>query len=261
MKRIFYTAVGIGILTLATIPCASQVRARRVYEFNPRFTYPNRPVTIVGRQLGQIPFEREAEIRSDKTWLRDLRLTFKNTSSKTLMWLWVELMIDRQGNLPTQVGIPLEFGRITVPLDPNGKLIPHDELKPGDTVQLSLSDRKYEYWMKYLASFDAGDFDHVSVQIRYANFNDGTGWAVGQETRQNPNDLDEWIVATRDMRSEDLFIQPPFVAFGFLIGPIAHVRLAPVVGKIECWNLKARITPFGVIDRGHFPTRHSRICA
>lgn len=177
--------------------CQAQNKPRTVDESNPLYSYPKQPVTIVARKLGERPFERNSAVRTDKSWLRDLRLTFKNTSGKPLIWVYIQLRIEEKGKLRLPVGIPLEFGSANAPITADGNLLPtRVVLQPSETTQLSLSNESYEYWMKYLKGFDADDVDHVSVEVRYAHFDDGTGWAVGLETRRNPNDLKEWLVVT-----------------------------------------------------------------
>ncbi|MEO8650083.1 MAG: hypothetical protein ABI539_13040 [Acidobacteriota bacterium] len=132
----------IGIVLFLTFPSISQDKLRGVDESNPRYNYPSQPVTIIGRELGRKSFSKETKIWGGISWLKELRLTVKNTSGKTLIWLYLELMVDKHGNLPTQVGIPLEFGSISVPLDANGKPQTDVVLKPSETVRVSVGRRQ-----------------------------------------------------------------------------------------------------------------------
>jgi hypothetical protein len=55
-----------------------------------------------------------------------------------------------------------------------------------------------EYWKKYLVQYEAEDFDRVALNIRDVHFEDGTGWAMGFETRQNQDNPNQWRVVNPD---------------------------------------------------------------
>ncbi|MBP7473883.1 MAG: hypothetical protein KA810_01375 [Pyrinomonadaceae bacterium] len=197
MKKVICLIFSIGFVLISIVHGFSQEKPRTIDESNPQYNYPNQPVSIVARKIGDLAFEKNTPVRASKSWLKDVRLTIRNTSSKTLVWLWVELNIERQGKLSSQGSIPLQFGNRAAQRDSTGKLVASSlSLRPGETTHLSLSDSSFDYWMKYLRTHEAEDIDRVSLEIRYAHYDDGTGWALGFETRQNPNDLNEYKVVS-----------------------------------------------------------------
>ena len=188
MEKKIHSILYIGVVLLLTSVGNSQDKLRTVEKG--KYTYHNEPLVIVSRELGNRPFLNDTQVKGDQNWLKDLRLGIKNISKKTITYFDIELVIEKQGRLTSKVSISLEFGRSEPILDATGKSTGEYRrkvLNPGEIVKVSVSDNKVLFWGKYLKENEAADFDSVSVDIREVDYDDGTGWTLGDETREDPN--------------------------------------------------------------------------
>ena len=202
MKATTNLILWIGVVLLLTATGNSQEKMRSLNETNPSFDYPNKPVAIVSRELGNKPFLKDTQVKADQDWLKNLSLGVKNVSRKTIIFLHIDMVVEKQGKLQTGVDIPIEFGRPTEPIldeagNPTGKYR-GSVLKPGEIVSISVNAAILEHWRKYLKQFEVEDFESVFIDIRYVHYDDHTGWAVGHDTREDPNDPDSWVVVGSD---------------------------------------------------------------
>src|SRR5687768_8973883 len=99
----------------------SQERPRSLDERSPEYNYPNNPISVVSRALGNTVFSKESHIRADRSWLKNLAFTVQNQSKKTITFIRIELVIKDQGKLTGQMRMPVEFGRPEPVLDGTGK--------------------------------------------------------------------------------------------------------------------------------------------
>jgi len=197
-----------GFSTFLLMGCVfignAQEKFRTVDESDPALTYKNTPVAIVRREFRGKPFSKGERLQGSKHWLPEVTLVMKNKSAKTIVYLYVDLVIEKQGKMSatTKLSIPLSFGNPRVPLEkisPDGKRT--NSIRTGDIVRLSVSEASMAYWKEYLAENDAEDFDRVAVDIRYVHYDDGTGWTMGFETRQDPDDPSKWKIVNPNKRS------------------------------------------------------------
>jgi len=188
----------IGIVLIATFTCFSQEKLRTLDESDPTHNHPNAPIAIVRREFHEKEFSKGSQLRGDKDWLKHLRLGVKNSSGKAITYFYLELIIERQGKLPsrTRLGIPLFFGNPLAPGDMTAKATGAISplMKPGEIIELSVSESSMNYWRKYLVQYEVEDFDRVAIKIQSVHFEDGNGWKVGLKTRQDLDDPSRWAV-------------------------------------------------------------------
>ena len=195
MKIATHFILCVGVVLLVTSLGNSQEKIRTLDETNPSFNHPNKPIVIISRELGDKPFLNETQVRGDKDWLKNLRLGIKNVSRKTIIDFHINLVVEKQGKLLTRVDIPIDFGRPEPILDDAGKPTGRYQssvLKPGEIVNVSVSEGEINHWGKYLKQFEVEDFDSVMVEIRSVHYDDHTGWGAGVETREDPTEPDVW---------------------------------------------------------------------
>lgn len=204
MRDLRELALLIGIvLGIAVLTAVAQEKLRTFDEEDPRFSYKDQPVSIVKREFKGRVLAKGEKFAGDKDWLSNVSFEIKNTSNKPIVYLYVDLVIDGRGKIPStnEVSIPIAFGNSWAPLGTNSSKEPTASIKPGEVTRLSVSAYINGVLKKMLAQYDIEDFERISVDIRHIHFNDGTGWSVGFETRQDPNDPIRWKVFNPNQRS------------------------------------------------------------
>jgi hypothetical protein len=196
MKYISRVSVFVFSMVLLTASISIAQEKIRTVENGP--SYPNQPIVVISRELGNKPFINETQVSGVQDWLKDLTLGIKNIFRKPVQYLQIELVIEKQGKLSTKVGIPVSFrAPQEAILDTDGKPSGRYQRKmliPGEVVKIKVSDRDIMFWGNYLKKFEAGDVDRVMIDIRFVEYDDGTGWAFGQEMRQDPINKEKWDV-------------------------------------------------------------------
>lgn len=156
------------------------------------------PISVVSMQLGKMLHARGTPLRGDKNWLKDLTLGIKNTSGKSIVFIYIELVIENQGKLPPgmRLGIPMSVGNPRAPLDRGSDLSDRVPLvvKPGEIIPFAISEDSFKYWSKFFRQYEVEDFTRIIIDIESIHYDDGTGWKVGFETRQDPDNPSRWSV-------------------------------------------------------------------
>ena len=116
----------------------------------------------------------------------------KNVSNKNVTYIRAELDIPKSGKMEHN-GRIVRFifgnGAATANKDSSSPL---ELLKPGDVVKLKMSDLERTEMEKYLKKYDAEDIEQIRTDIRVVHFDDGTGWSLGIELRQDPLNPEIW---------------------------------------------------------------------
>ncbi len=159
----------------------------------------NSPVVVVSRHVGDKTFDRSHRNRHGITaghnWLNSLSFDVKNVSNKNVTYIILHLQIPKSGKMERNgMIVPFVFGnRVASAATANkDSSSPLELLKPGDVVKLKMSDLVRTKLEDYLKKYDAEDIEQIKTDIREVHFDDGTGWSLGHELRQDPSNPKRW---------------------------------------------------------------------
>ncbi len=188
MKTIPYFILSISVVLLLASFGYSQDKLRTIDETN--YVHPNVPIEIVSHSLKGKNFSRGEKVLAGQDWLKDLKLTVKNTSPKTIVYFYIELVIPKSKNLTNRVPIPLRFGTPLFIFSDDGEATYIEKknrelLRPGETVTVSVKENVLKAFTQSLQKRDAENFDSVKIDIQDVNFEDFSGWSVGNEWQRD----------------------------------------------------------------------------
>lgn len=184
-KSRFYSVGAVSLFILSASLSNAQDKIRTVEKGR---SYPNSPVEVVSRELGDKSFMDDTRVLGDKDWLKHLKLSIKNVSSKNIISFNIDLLIKKRGMV--LMGIPIYF-RTYTQLTPNNVLTPEGEkkigvLRPGEVVKVSVTDHVIVAFGDELGKRGIEDIDSVTLDIQGVYFEDETRWMYGQESRPDP---------------------------------------------------------------------------
>ena len=166
-----------------------QSKLRTIEQGNP---YPGQPLEVVEKRVGEDKIN-EGRIVAGPNWLKELSITFRNASGKTITYIDCILHIDKQGAMEAGYALPLLYENRKQPIG------------PGEFATLKVSDEQYFGLMKRLAQYQIEDVDKVFLVITRVYFNDSTRWVTGKESRQDPADKNKWIPISKQERLNVFF--------------------------------------------------------
>lgn len=159
----------------------------------------NSPVVFMNRYVGDKAFDRSHlnrhGITAGHNWLSELSLDMKNVSNKNVTYIIPHLQIPKSGKMELNgMIVPIFFGnRVASAATANkDSSSPLELLKPGDVVKLKMSDALRTNLEDYLKKYDAEDIEQIRTDVRVVHFDDGTGWSLGLELRQDPLNPKIW---------------------------------------------------------------------
>ncbi|HMQ04157.1 MAG TPA: hypothetical protein PKD26_09605 [Pyrinomonadaceae bacterium] len=157
--------------------------------------YPNQPIEIVERELGERPFASKNSVLGGRDWLRDLVLSVKNISTKNILSFDIDLLVKRDGKI--LMGIPIHFRTYTDPADTNSMTQNGERkiglLQPGEVVKVKVRDQAMQAWRETLRRYQVEDLDRVTLDLRAVYFDDQSRWMYGQESRPDPSNPNKRI--------------------------------------------------------------------
>ncbi|HEV7643591.1 MAG TPA: hypothetical protein VGO50_06550 [Pyrinomonadaceae bacterium] len=179
----------LGLILLLASLSSSQQKVRTLDQ-GP--SYPNQPIEVVSRELGDKPFIDDTRVLGDQDWLKRIRLGIKNVSNKNILSFDIDLRIEKEGKTLTSFALPILFRTYNKPTA-NNALTPQGEkklglLRPGEVVKVNVSDQHLAAFSDLLKEYEAEDIERVRIDIRFVYFKDETRWAFGQESRPDPTD-------------------------------------------------------------------------
>ena len=187
----------------------------------------NEPITI-GYEIGDKQFLRGVQVGSPD-WLKELTLNIKNTSKKTITYFQIELVVEKQGEMPVNWSFVVRFPESSQPvLDAAGKLTGESRLptlSPGETVRMMISENQLR-GLDELKKQGVNDIETVSIDIRYVYYDDDTGWSLGHEVKRDPNNTNRWIPADGGL-PKPAMIHRFATRLGSFLGNTAGQTLAP----------------------------------
>lgn len=173
----------------------AQEKLRIIQEATPE----NSPVVVLSRHVGDKAFDRSHlnrhGITAGNNWLSELSFDVMNVSNKNVTFIDLQLDIPKTGKMDHNGRIvSFIFGNrvasaTTANKDSSSSL---ELLKPGDVVKLKISDLVRATLEDYLKKYDAEDIEQIKMGIREVHFDDGTGWYLGIELRQDPLNPKIW---------------------------------------------------------------------
>ena len=200
MKRILCFSLFIGLLVyFLTSVTDAQEKLRIIQETQQE----DSPVVVVSRQIGNKPVDRTYQnrhgIMAGQDWIKELTFDVKNVSNKNIAYIDLEIIVPKAGNLATNGKvISIFFGdRAATPSTILGDSSGLQRLLgPGQVVSVAMSDAERKSVENYLRKY-AADVEQVTLNIREVHFDDGTGWSLGIELRQDPIVPRNWIPVIR----------------------------------------------------------------
>jgi hypothetical protein len=116
---------------------------------------------------------------NNEHWVRDLEVEVKNTGTKPIYFLHLQLHLETKGPDGNGVGFVLLYGRsdlieITAPLKPEDLPI-----RPGETHIFTIAERYVRGWERIVREDKVQQPKKVRVVFQNINFGDGTGFWGG----------------------------------------------------------------------------------
>ena len=237
MKRILLLSLAIGFLIFQLTSSAdAQEKLRIVREA----ALKGSPVIIVSRQVGNKLFDRSVENRhgivAGEDWIEQLAFDVKNVSNKNIAFISLELAIPKSGKMEHNGRIVLfVFGKraasaATLSKNPS---IPIELLKPSEMVKLKTSELERANLATYLKKYDVREVENVTIDIRQVHFEDGTGWNLGVELRQDPVAPQRWNPVNREQSKNG------FLPSSFLITSILPPKLSDFYPQLFAFPIPA----------------------
>ncbi|MFM9903185.1 MAG: hypothetical protein ACKVQJ_01280 [Pyrinomonadaceae bacterium] len=140
----------------------------------------NPPIEFVGWETGGRPFLSLKQVKAGNDWWKSLMLTVRNKTQKTIAYLDIHLLVPKQGQMPSQIGMPL-YVRAREDLSGSGKN--PRWLGPGETIQMEVRNFAVVSLSERLNEYGITDFDWLTVYLSQVYFDDGTGWSHGKDIR------------------------------------------------------------------------------
>lgn len=171
---------------------ASRQQQERIIK---KHSWRNEPVKIAKLKIKGAGIELGQKFQADDDWFRNLTVSVKNTSDKTVVFIDLMLTFPATAD-PTQeqaASDHLIYGHYPPPPGESGT--PHPDqppLKPGDSATLILTD--YEGTRQFLDKVGKPkSIKEIEVSIGEIIFENGIKWSGGQLFRRDPNDPHSWL--------------------------------------------------------------------
>lgn len=225
MNRLLGLSLFIGFLLCHFASVADAQEKIRIIQ---EVAMKNSPVVVVSHHVGDKAFDRVGDEAFDRShryrhritagnnWLSELSFDVKNVSNKNVTYIYLDLEIPKSGKTERNVmAVLFVFGSRAASAATANKdsSNPLELLKPGDVVKLKMSDLERTQMEKYLNQYDAEDIEQVKMHIREVHFDDGTGWALGTELRQDPLNPKIWRSVIQGQMKNNMFSSVGMSAF------------------------------------------------
>ncbi len=160
---------------------SSQQKFRRVDQNTNK--YLNNPIEVVGCDIGNGVVSDCSQIVGGTDWWKNLTLSLKNVSSRTISEFNFEISIGKQGGMSTQLPIVL------VPEAPFEEVVDVEgqrsfeyrrKVKSGEVFKMTVVDSEFQQKSGYLSRLVVSQIDDLSFFIQFIFFDDGTRWDFGR---------------------------------------------------------------------------------
>lgn len=162
-----------------------------------QYPHANQPVTIVDREIEGESIKDDGTIVAGSDWVKNLKLTVKNTSTKRIGFFQIDLVVPKNDRHASRVVFPVRFGSVFFVSGRDNLKAELDRkrtfLEPGETAVVSVNEQEYKVFNLALKKTGSDDFDALAVQVFEVQFEDDTGWTLGYEWRRDPEDREKHI--------------------------------------------------------------------
>lgn len=213
MKMFSISAVLIS-LSLPVIHLAQQEQ----YRIIEKHSFANEPIkiTLVKTKKGVVKLgEKFSSVDDD--WFKGLTIRVENSSNKHVNYISILIVIKRPqdqelaGQAP--FGEALRYGVSPFQSQGSAPLKPAENIAPGGSIELALSDQSFEDNKAILKRFKFPDsVSHIELSVQEIGFEDGTVWSAGELWRRdsdNPDKLiplsqpDKWFLISKTKCPQD----------------------------------------------------------
>jgi hypothetical protein len=150
------------------------------------------PVELVDLSVEGRAVKAKDRIIAGKDWLRSLKLDFKNTHGKSVVYMAVELEVAKTGSMEYPLRLPMRFGRL--PESASHASNPPEKLAPGGRIKVALSEEMLDFLARFMREKQVEDIEGVKIFVEFVVFDDDTAWSKGHSMRRDPNDPEKWVV-------------------------------------------------------------------
>lgn len=163
--------------------------------------YPHPVTDLVNVKVKGVPVAFGRQIGGGREWLKGLTVGVKNTSTKPVVYVELELALfgekgDREATGKRPFVYPLSYGDYNYadPSQPLAPGAPYGAIAPGDSVDIALTDEAYESLTSMLLqnSYPLPP-KHAELSVSDVIFADGTRWYKSMLLRRDPNDPKQWL--------------------------------------------------------------------
>jgi hypothetical protein len=134
--------------------------------------------------------ESREEFEADDDWMKGMTVSFTNTSDKNIVFIQMLLIFPETDSAGYPMGFPLIFGRMPKNSDDRN----FDKvLKPGEEVELALTDERYGKLQGFLKSRSFDKVSSVQLLLEDVAFDDDLMWMGGDLQKRDPNNPNSWI--------------------------------------------------------------------
>jgi hypothetical protein len=149
----------------------------------------NQPIKMVDRRWRTFSLKDNRQAAAGKDWLKDVTFVVQNIGDKPVAAFDMYLTVPRQGRMEHPMRIPVIFRSPGVR---SQRVI----LGRGGTITVGVLEGYRTITADILATFEADDFNKVTLSIEVVYFEDGTAWIEGRMMRRNPNNDNVWEPVT-----------------------------------------------------------------
>ncbi|MGB7923421.1 MAG: hypothetical protein WCF57_09270 [Pyrinomonadaceae bacterium] len=137
----------------------------------------------------------------DDDWLQGLSFNVENISGRNIIYIEIELDFPKSNDDPPPLVYPIEYGYMPL-LDGSLAANAPTPIKPGETLDLRLSDSEYATLLKVLEKLGYPKSIRQAVfTIRHVIFDDLLMWSTGRLMRRDPDDPRRWVPIDRPTKA------------------------------------------------------------
>lgn len=172
-------------------------------------------ITLVKSRIGVI--ETDKKISASDDWLRGLTIRVRNDSGMVVTGVVIYIRFPRPANQAKELDLwaPIQYGRDPFEPPEDYPLPPAEPILPGQTKDITLSDREYDELRAILDNLNyPASIKAIKLEVRIIGFQDGTAWSTGKIFRRDPNNPGKWIrdkqAQSHAKKKEQLFFKAAF---------------------------------------------------
>jgi hypothetical protein len=147
-------------------------------------------ITLLKSRIGVVELDRK--FSADEDWFKGLRVNVRNNSERPLTYISLHLYFPRpkEQENDREFGFTLQYGVNPIWMKQKGVYIPPTTpVPPGDSVELSLPDLRYDFIRRTLREMNYPlSIKRIRTSAEMLGFDDGTIWLGGEMFRQSTSE-------------------------------------------------------------------------